>query len=353
MRCSALFVLPLIACGAATVPTAPMPTDLEPPLDTADTDPLAPAVVLVDEPVGGGFPHLADLLIPTGAPTRAIVILHGGGGTKEQIAYSLGIKNTETPGYADGYLESWLEEHDTALIFVQGLAIPSKPQSYTWSNTIMTSGADDSAMLVHLAAQLREDHGFEKVFLMGHSMGGSMTNRIWCEHPASFDGYGSSAGPMSNDLWDTCSPAVFRPYVHVTGLNDRILQIVEEPLIGAPIDHGGELTLTLENVTRLLGGEAFVHAPPEFRNELTSYTARVQQVCGASAAPPVEQPAGAAWITRASSDCDGALGLIQVRYRDHCLGGEDAVDSRLCDAPLTPWGTTEHLDRFADFFSRH
>lgn len=338
----------LLGCGPAT-PTAPTDTD---PLDTDDTDLPAPARVLVDEPVGGGFPHLADLLIPRGASsrTRAIVALHGGGGTKEQFAYTLGIKHTDLPGYDDGYRESWLEQRDVALIFVQGRAIPSQPQTFTWSNTIMSSGVDDASMLVHLAERLRQEEGFEAVYLMGHSMGGSMTNRMWCEHPGSFDGYGSSAGPMSNDVWATCSPAVFRPYLHVTGLNDRVLQIVEERLIGPPIDHSADPTLTLENVTRALGGDAFVHEPPEFRNELDSYAARAQQMCGANAAPPVDEPAGDAWSARTWRDCDGALGMIALRDRDHCMGGENAVGTRFCDIPLTPWGTTEQLDRFAAFF---
>ena len=339
-------LLGCIACGQPTEPPATVPIDSDPPTDTADTDPPKPAVVLVDEPVGGGFPHLADHLYPRGASarTRAIVVLHGGGGTEQQIASSLGIKNSGEPGYDDGYLASYLEEHDLALVFVQGLAIPSKPQSYTWSNTIVTSGQeDDAAMLVHLAGRLREDGGFERVYLIGHSMGGSMTNRMWCEHPETFDGYGSSAGPMSNDLWATCSPSVFRPYLHVTGLNDRILQITEQRLVGPPIDHSAEMTLTLESATRLLGGEAFVHEVPEFRNELTSYAARVQQVCGETAAAPVDG---------IHSDCGGALGMIELAGRDHCLGGEDATESRLCDVPLTTLGTTEHLDRFVAFFDR-
>ena len=348
-----LLVYLALGCGGSTA-TPTLPTDPGVPTDTADTDVPRPAVVLVDEPVGGGFPHLADHLYPRGVSpqTRAIVVLHGGGGTKEQIAYSLGIKDTEEPGYDDGYLATYLEEHDIALIFVQGRTIASQPATFTWSNTIMTSGADDGAMLAHLADQLRTEQGFERVFLMGHSMGGSMTNRMWCEQPESFAGYGSSAGPMSNDLWATCTPTTFRPYLHVTGLNDRVLQIVEDRLVGPPIDHSGELTLTLESTTRLIGRDAFVHAPPEFRNELLSYPLRVQQICGATAAPPVDSPANAAWTTRTHSDCNGAVGMVEVRYRDHCQGGAEAAGARFCDAPLTPLGTTEHLDRFVEFFAR-
>lgn len=121
----------------------------------------------------GSFPHKVDILLPPqrDANTRALVLIHGGGGLKENFAYSLGFKNTSEGAYnsnpvtADGYLEDFLIQHNVALIFAQGQALPAKPESYTWNNTIMNSGQDDKAFLQLLAQELRQKWKFSKVYL--------------------------------------------------------------------------------------------------------------------------------------------------------------------------------------------
>lgn len=322
----------------------------------------APTVIAkVNQSVGHGFPHRADHLYPSNrnSETRAIVAIHGGGGTKHSFSYSLGIKFKDNASYDDtfegqsnGFNKEFILRHNIALIFVQGQAIPAKPDSYTWSNTIMNSGQDDKTMLENLAADLRAD-GFSKVYLMGHSMGGAMANRMWCESPSTFDGYGSSAGPMSVTVSASCAPSSPRPYIHVTGLNDRIIQIIEDRAIGADIDHSADVTLTLDSVTRAIGGSAFIHAAPEFQNELVSYADRVQMKCGQTASAVVSEPNSSSWKTKTQTDCGGTLKMIQVRGADHCVGGENVSGSYKCDQPLTTWGTQEHLLRFVEFFAQH
>lgn len=306
-----------------------------------------------DRAVGHGFPHRADFLMPDNrdSRTRAIIVLHGGGGQKHSFQHGLGLKAEDSPSYLVNELNTaFLRKNNVALIFVQGFSLPDKPGGYTWNNTIMTSQLDDKAMLVKLAADLRRE-GFGKVYLMGHSMGGVMVNRLWCESSTSFDGFGSSAGPMSPTLWNSCRPSVAKPYLHVTGLNDRILQLIEDPAVGKDINHLNDEFLTLDKTTRAAGGAAFVHPAPEFKNELVSYKERVRRFCGETASAPALSPAGLKWTQKTQENCKGALKMIQIRDDDHCTGGKDVAGGYKCDKPLNTWGTTEHLQRFVDFFA--
>lgn len=307
----------------------------------------------------GTYPHKVDILLPPQRDqnTIAMVVLHGGGGTKENFAYSLGFKKLDSglydsnPDSAGGYLEDFLIQHNVALIFAQGQNIPQKPGSYTWTNTIMNSGQNDVAFLQLLAQQLRQTWNFSKVYLSGHSMGGVMTNRMWCQSPSTFDGYGSIAGPLSVQLYNSCNPSIKKPYIHITGLNDRIIQIVEDPAVGPNINHANDATLTLDSFTRTLGGVAFVHPAPEFQNELTSYSWRANLMCAQVASAKVYAPTGL-WKTATQENCGGALKMIQVRDTDHCTGNRNP-DSYKCDIPLTTTGTTETLDKLIEFFANN
>lgn len=312
----------------------------------------------VNRSVGGGFPHKADFLYPPNrnSQTRAIVVLHGGGGTKHNTAFAFGIKKMDTetystdPNAADGYKEQFLIDNNVALIFVQGAHLPDRPDTFTWSNNIMTSGQDDKAMLIHLANLLRTQEGFSKVYLMGHSMGGSMTNRMLCEASATFDGYGSSAGPISSLNSQTCNPNPYRPYMFAVGTNDRIIQIVEDRAVGPDVNHINDQFLTLDSLTRTIGGNAFISAIPEFRNDITYYQTRVTQKCGTTMSTPVLNPNNSNWITKTQVDCGGTLALVQLRDLDHCQGAE-GVGSYKCDRPLTSAGQSDYIQLFVDFFN--
>lgn len=322
-------------------------------IDPADIERLR-----VNQSVGGGHPHLADFIYPPeiNSQTKAIVLIHGGGGLKHAFAHALGFKKSpdeiynSDPNAIDGYDQQFLIDNNIALIFIQGLAIPEAPDSFTWSNHIMTSGYDDKSMLIYFANYLRTVEGFDKVYLMGHSMGGVMTNRILCEAPLTFDGYGSSAGPISTFNTVDCDYSVDRPYIYVVGLNDRIIQVVEEPVIGSPIDHKDDEFLSLNNLVRGLSPNAFVNPAPEFRNGITLYPTRVLEKCGGSLSTPVFDPPNLNWVTRTNTDCNGSLKLIQVKDTDHCTGEDTSPNSFKCDIPLTTNGQKNHLERFVQFF---
>lgn len=291
----------------------------------------------------GSYPHKVDIILPPNKDqnTRALVMIHGGGGNKENFAFSLGFRKTEAGTYSldpdsvNGYLEDFLIQHNVALIFAQGQSIPQKPDSFTWSNLIMTSGQNDVAFLNLLAQELRTTYHFSRVYLAGHSMGGSMTNRMWCQSPQSFDGYGSIAGPLSTQLYTSCNPSVKKPYIHIAALNDRIIQIVEDPTVGPNINHATDTTLTLDSLTRTFGGVALVHPAPEFQNELVSYGWRANLMCSEVASAKVYAPIGTNWKTATQENCGGALKMIQVKNADHCTGGQGG-DHYKCDVPLTP-----------------
>lgn len=297
------------------------------------------------------FPHKVDLLYPTSmdSNTKAIVMLHGGGGIKTDYAYFLGFKTNRSGSYSNSnaYLKSYLNSNNIALVFVEGQSIAEQPNVFGWSNYIMTSGQDDKTFLEQLSSYLRQQEGFNKVYVMGHSMGGAMVNRLWCESPGYFDGFGSSAGPMAADLWDNCNPTTYQPYIHVTGLNDRIIQIVEDKAIGPDIDRSSDVFLNLDSLTRTSGGIAFIHSPPEFKNELTSYPDRVNNMCGETEAAETFYPSADDWTSIEQVNCSGRLKMIQLRDVDHCTAKNGDYK---CDIPMTTFGTTDHLDRFVEFF---
>ena len=344
------FVFFIIGCVGALDSTSD--------IDNSTRDYLNKRINRFNVTVNDNFPHKADFIYPTNSDenTMVIVALHGGGGTKHDFSYFLGLKNNSNEEYNfenSSSLFQYLTAHNTAIVFVQGQSIPEKPNAFTWNNTVMNSGQDDKEFLIQLSDYLRNEEGFSKVMLMGHSMGGVMTNRVWCEAPESFDAFGSSAGPMSVDLFNSCNPVVYKPYIHVTGLNDRILQIVEEQAItGNLIDHSEDEFLTLDPVVRVSGGEAFVHSVPEFKNEITSYSERVNRFCSELENSYSYFPNLSNWDRREKVNCNGKLKIVELKDRDHCTASGGTDGDYKCDVSLTTLGTTDHLDRFMQFFKK-
>ena len=105
------------------------------------------------------------------------------------------------------------------LAFPQGQSLQSCQQppcnAFTWNNFVMDSGQDDVGFLSALAAELRgggvsaaapaatATAAFPalppgaRLSLAGHSNGGMMANRVWCETgDAVFDAFASFEGPM-------------------------------------------------------------------------------------------------------------------------------------------------------------
>lgn len=228
-----------------------------------------------------GFPHAIDYYIPSNAE-YAVIFLHGGGGQKESFAYNLGIKNNS--GSSDYEIsdagKTWLTDNKVLAVFPQGQHVTGMPAATTWNNYVMDSGKDDVAFLQNLVAALRADSSLPavtKFYLVGHSNGGMMVNRMWCESPSTFAAYGALAGPPSSLLASTgahpCHPAVFKPYIGVVGNTDTQLQTTGQM---------GATTWTLSSYNG--GSPAWVSST--VLNDLIYFSSRTSAQCSGSPSGP-------------------------------------------------------------------
>jgi len=190
-----------------------------------------PTPVPVDQLVTttvAGYPDAAVDIYNTAGATRAIVLLHGGGGNKSAIAYQVGL-NTDTSTTTFSTINwTWLDANKVMLVVPQGQHISSEPNATTWRNYAMNSGQDDKAFLQALAAKIRSEYGVANITLMGHSMGGVMTNRMWCESAGTFNAYVSLAGPASSEFNKAATPcapgSAAKPYMGIIGDSDEVMQ---------------------------------------------------------------------------------------------------------------------------------
>ncbi|MGC6418519.1 MAG: alpha/beta fold hydrolase, partial [Bradymonadia bacterium] len=165
-----------------------------------------------------------DVYMPTIGPRQVVIFLHGGAGSKEGSADHLRLS---------GISQEALDETGTAWILPQG-ANANVSGTPTWTNYVMDSGyrgpngEDDVAFLIELARWGLAQLGSDTVALGGHSNGGMMTHRMWCEADDPFDRFVSVAGPPSaefnpNDI----SPRECRgskPYWAILGTEDGVLK---------------------------------------------------------------------------------------------------------------------------------
>jgi poly(3-hydroxybutyrate) depolymerase len=256
-----------------------------------------------------GFQSAVDIYRTAGA-TRAIVLLHGGGGNKSAIAYQVGLNSDAGTTTGTTINWAWLDANKVMLVVPQGQHLPTEPNGSTWTNHAMNSGQDDKAFLQALVARIRGEYGIAHVTLMGHSMGGVMTNRMWCESPGSFDAYVSLAGPASsafNQAGTPCAPASARPYMGIIGDSDDIMRTA-----GA----WAAATWTVNPAVVLAAETAWDN--DVVIGEFHQQQARTTQVCGGTLASNDFTHAGQVdtWTS-----CGGRLVLKRV------LGGEHGVSS--------------------------
>ncbi len=291
----------LTACGGGGSDGSPPPTT--PP--TATNELVATTVT--------GFPHAVNVYRTAGAQ-RAIVLLHGGGGDLNAVAYQAGLNSSATSTTVATINWAWLSANQVTLIVPQGQHIASNPGATTWSNHAMTSGQDDKAFLQALASKVRSEYGLNDITLMGHSMGGVMTNRMWCESPATFNRYVSLAGPAAsafNQAATPCTPgSVPPPYLGIIGDSDGVMQT-------AGVWEAATWKVNPVWVNASL--EAWVNdvVIGEFRRQQT----RTTLACGATLESNAFTTAGNVdtWTS-----CAGRLVLKRVRGADHGVASLDA-----------------------------
>lgn len=271
----------------------------------------------------GAYPHKIDFYIPSGA-TSAIVFLHGGGGKKEGIEYSLGFKTTNT---TSSYVlttsaQTWLTNNHVMAVFPQGQNVTGN--NWTWSNYVMISGVDDVAFLQALVTSIKTTYpSIAKVYLAGHSNGGMMANRMWCESPTTFDGYAALAGPPSVHLDASsdhpCAPSAVKPFISIVGDRDRVLTTT---------NNMAATTWTI-NSNLVTEPSAWYDASPAVLNDKLYYSVRTNLKCAATPAAPTVSGQVTTY-----SDCSGSLKLMIIASTgtalnptggDHCLGSASDV----------------------------
>ncbi len=246
-----------------------------------------------------------DVYLPSTPPTRAVVLLHGGGGNKELLEENLDLPTAS---------QSRLDALGVAWIFPQGLAVGGN--AYTWNNHVMTSGVDDVAFLTSLAAWVKQTLGVTSVTLGGHSNGGMMTHRMWCEAPGVFDRYVAIAGPASAYFRPVGGASCVggKPFMAIVGDGDLVLQTPGH--LDAP-------TWTIANF--LVAGSApgsFVD--PDVLNEVLAHaTRRVGSLCPTEAlASPVETSRKTSW-----TNCGGDVVTWLIKAQATPIGlGNHPID---------------------------
>ncbi len=307
----------LAACGGGggnADPTSPPPTS--PPTTGDPAPPTTDNGQRIDSFTLPGFPHSIDAYHPAGA-TRAIVFLHGGGGTLHGIAYQMGLKTTlEDAPTPETVNWSALASAGVIAVFPQGQSIGGNAR--TWRNHAMESGQDDLAFLKALAADLRQRYGISSVALAGHSMGGAMVNRVWCEAPATFQSYVSFSGPASSHYLDPATPCAQggrAPYLGLFGSADTVIPGAWE----AP-------TWTINPIIAGLQESAFVNTV--MIGEWQEFLSRAKAMCGET---PALTSATTSGLTASWQACGGRL---QVQLAAGAGHGIDSISAVIGQPPF-------------------
>jgi polyhydroxybutyrate depolymerase len=298
-------VLLTASCGGGGGGEVPVPPP-EPAPESGETPASPSAVLSVTLPA---YPHQIDVYAATGA-TRAIVFLHGGGGRNYRSAYELGVNLIDAPPTTASANWTWLEANKVLALFPQGQALPEG--SRTWNNHVMDSGEDDVGFLQALAVYVQLEHGISDVYLAGHSNGGMMANRIWCESPASYQAYIALAGPAS-DYYSTttpCAPSVPRPYLGIVGELDNVLQVE---------GNWEALTWAINPILVALTPVSFVN--PVLIGEWVQHQARAQAMCGEN---PVLADKASDGVVESWRNCSGRVQLHRSLSGSHSFDSLEA-----------------------------
>jgi pimeloyl-ACP methyl ester carboxylesterase len=184
----------------------------------------------------GSHPHEVDVYRPKSFD-RAIILLHGGAGKKEQMAFSVGILNSETAPSGPTDINWDIINYTRSLILIPtgqrctGTTNAFNPNGVTsiarmWSNWDAWSQYDDPTFLRDMADYIKNTYGldYNKITLSGHSMGAFMTMRMFFEYPGGFGAFCSSAGAANHYFVNNMPATAYqRPLMMVIGdLDDNI-----------------------------------------------------------------------------------------------------------------------------------
>ncbi|MBZ0302449.1 MAG: dienelactone hydrolase family protein [Anaerolineae bacterium] len=149
------------------------------------------------------------LHVPPGLaePAPVVIILHGRGGTGQQMAVYTGFDElADREGFIALYPDGVEGEWD----YVKG--VPGYPDAQ-----------DDTAFLVGLVDHLAEDYPVDlsRVYVAGFSNGGFMAERIACENSPRFAAYASVAASGFGGMTQICAQSGQSPIVLIHGTADN------------------------------------------------------------------------------------------------------------------------------------
>jgi polyhydroxybutyrate depolymerase len=277
------------------------------------------------------WPHLTDIYHPTNA-TKAIIFLHGGGGRKHSVAYQLGIKSVNN-ATDSSYDSAFLINNAVTMVFPQGQA--NTGLGFTWNNYVMTSGQDDVAFLNDLVDYIKTTYpNILKVYLAGHSNGGMMAHRMWCESPQNFSAFAAFAGAPSEELYtggsNPCSPTVTKPFYSMVGTADTVLQTSGQW-------NAATWTIDSSLVTGNFANPVLVADKVFYQN------VKVTNRCGET--PDTGTISGNLSVFQ---NCSGSIKLVRVTGADHCLSA-----SGTCTNSLSSMSGLDLKTAMKDFFSQY
>lgn len=160
-----------------------------------------------------------------------VVMLHGFSGTAEAEDTYLGLRfRTSLRGFI--------------LLTPEGTKIPpgtrgadnadlSGNQFWNATDTCCDfgkTGVDDAGYLLSLIEKIKATYNIDsnKIYLIGHSNGGFMVNRLGCEAGKTFAGIASLAGGTFKDIKNCRAPAAVR-YLQIHAVDDKTILYGESP----------------------------------------------------------------------------------------------------------------------------
>ncbi len=295
-----------------------------------------------------GFSNQQIDIYDTSAATKAVVFLHGGDGTNYGMAHDLGLNSNNGPPSNNSINWDWLNSHQVLAVFPQGQAGKG---TATWSNHVMDSGQDDVAFLQALATYIKNQYGISNIYLVGHSNGGMMANRMWCESPTTFTAYIAISGPTSafyllgdpDYTGASCSPQTFAPYYAIVGSADTVL----DDATNAGTFQGNVWTIDPGYVAN---PAAWVNpSNPDLIGEWHQYSAiRSHQMCPGQPQPIFSDGQTAGNVTTWST-CGGQLKLQEVNGADHWISSNPFTGDT--SNSLQTKAGTDLIDSAAQFIS--
>ncbi|NOY53043.1 MAG: alpha/beta hydrolase [Deltaproteobacteria bacterium] len=278
------------------------------------TLPEQPTVIVASDLTLDTAPNSFDIYRATNAD-KTVIFLHGGGGTKHNFAYELGINLSKVGSDYSDVNEQVLIDNKVLAVFPQGKAIAEEPKAYTWENYVMTSGGDDMQFMSDLVAFINAQYKITRFFIVGHSNGGMMVNRIWCEAPEIFDAYIAISGPPSEHFLNSaaCSPVVVRPYMGIVGSDDMVLQ---------DVSHWEDQTWTIDPWVVSASPKAFID--PVIIGERSFLQDRVTAKCSGIVDGGDADATVNGSITTWSF-CNDSIQLVRVDSAGHSIGSLESV----------------------------